>query len=806
MNDHTSRTSPLTPRAGTMFQTSPTFDGIVTRADLHVHTRASSGSATPWLAALGVSECYSEPEAVYDLALQRGMDLVAITDHDTLDGALSLHDRGFKRLIIGEEVTTRLTESQCVLHVLVWGMTPHLHEEIASYGLRDDAEALAHWLRDRRLVHALAHPLFDINRKLSIDVLRRCAHLFGGFEAINGGHSTARHRLAFERLFLRTRRHDASTNSAIWDTPWFTGGSDDHALVNVGRAWTATPGTLDAAAFLESIMTGASIPGGADATIDSFAAQFAGVAMNFASAPASKPHSSRRIQAQQALQTSLPPLDESKSSTTDGLTRALRNKAAHAVATWHRDGSVASTCHLRRRDLLRLVAPMALPQAAHVTAFVQQQRERRLLEAIERTHHHSPQRPTRIALFVDALDHTSGVSRFVLDLVGAAEQRSCELAVFTCGSRDESWPESIHCSDAIAHITLPLYDGVKLAVPWATDLLHQCADWSPDVIHVSTPGPVGIVGAIAAKALDTPLAGTHHTDFPAYAARLSDDARAAGLAKRALASLYSRFDRVLARSPESAARIEELNVSADAIRTLAPGIDTKRFSATHRNESIWNSFPRVRPSCVKALYVGRISKEKNLDLLGRVWGEAHSRLEQLGVPAELIVVGEGPYRGELSNQLSGRSVRFLGEQTGEHLATIYAASDFFVFPSTTDTLGQVVMEAQASGLPAIVSDQGGPSALVLHNRTGVVLSADAEQDWIRAIVLLAADGDRRRRLGRAAATHAQHFSFDRTFDSFWAIHEELVSACHRREQMSKPNLVVTPKGRTLRRPAATVST
>ncbi|RMD60014.1 MAG: PHP domain-containing protein, partial [Planctomycetota bacterium] len=90
--------------------------------DLHVHSCASARAAHPLLA--GLPESWSEPERLYDLARRRGMDAVALTDHDTIDGALELVERGFPDVIVGEEVTTRFADDGCVMHVLVWGISP----------------------------------------------------------------------------------------------------------------------------------------------------------------------------------------------------------------------------------------------------------------------------------------------------------------------------------------------------------------------------------------------------------------------------------------------------------------------------------------------------------------------------------------------------------------------------------------------------------------------------------------------------------------------------------------------------------
>ncbi len=149
-----------------------------TRMDTHCHSSASSGPVMAAAGWVGCPESYSPPEKVYEQARARGMDLVTLTDHDTIAGGLELVERGFPGVVLGEEVTVHFPEDRCKLHVLVWGLTPELHEQIGAQGLREDVYQFAAWLRLHNLPHALAHPLYVQNRRLSLWHLERCALLF----------------------------------------------------------------------------------------------------------------------------------------------------------------------------------------------------------------------------------------------------------------------------------------------------------------------------------------------------------------------------------------------------------------------------------------------------------------------------------------------------------------------------------------------------------------------------------------------------------------------------------------------------
>jgi glycosyltransferase involved in cell wall biosynthesis len=171
---------------------------------------------------------------------------------------------------------------------------------------------------------------------------------------------------------------------------------------------------------------------------------------------------------------------------------------------------------------------------------------------------------------------------------------------------------------------------------------------------------------------------------------------------------------------------------------------------------------------IKLLYVGRISKEKNLPLLAEVF----KRLVEVAPQVQLVLVGNGPYLQELRSVLEGTPTVFSGYLEGENLATVYASCDLFVFPSTTDTLGNVILEAQASGLPVIVTDCGGPQENMRAGLTGLVAAADDAESLLEAIQSLLDSPDRRRQMARAARHTMEGRSCERAFDRTWAMYQE----------------------------------
>lgn len=187
---------------------------------------------------------------------------------------------------------------------------------------------------------------------------------------------------------------------------------------------------------------------------------------------------------------------------------------------------------------------------------------------------------------------------------------------------------------------------------------------------------------------------------------------------KAMIWFYNQMDLVYVPSKATGCELAAKGLNHDKIRVYPRGIDIQRFHPDKRSE-FWQSEYGLGKNSMKILYVGRISKEKNLDVLIRAFQQLHLQ----GKKIDLIIVGDGPYKQEMASLLSGSSAIFTGELTGETLARAYASSDLFVFPSATDTFGNVILEAQASGLPVVVSDQGGPQENMIPEKTGFVVPA-----------------------------------------------------------------------------------
>jgi glycosyltransferase involved in cell wall biosynthesis len=202
-------------------------------------------------------------------------------------------------------------------------------------------------------------------------------------------------------------------------------------------------------------------------------------------------------------------------------------------------------------------------------------------------------------------------------------------------------------------------------------------------------------------------------------------------------------------SPSEAAdqSLAELGVPLERIGRWDRGVDCERFSPAKREEG-------PVPGRLDVLYAGRLTKEKGVDLLADAFLAAHARDPRL----HLVLAGGGPEEPRLRERL-GEHATFFGWLEGDDLAAAYASADIFLFPSRTDTFGQVILEAMASGAPVVAVDEGGPRSIIRHGRTGLLRSPDAE-DLAHAVNVLADDSAWRERLAAGALEYVRHRTWE----------------------------------------------
>src|SRR5205823_2676102 len=214
---------------------------------------------------------------------------------------------------------------------------------------------------------------------------------------------------------------------------------------------------------------------------------------------------------------------------------------------------------------------------------------------------------------------------------------------------------------------------------------------------------------------------------------LSGDHRIPAATIRYMSWFYQQAANVFVRSSAYRFKLLDLGISESRLLAIAPAIDTARFGPAHRDVNVWSALGITQPK--RLMYAGRVSVEKNLPMLVDLF----KRLCAMRDDVALIVAGDGPYLDRMRRDLDGLPVHFAGFKNDADLARLYASSDLFVFPSRTDTLGQVVMEAQACGLPAVVGAEGGPKELVADGASGIIVPSNAPADWASVIHQILSD-------------------------------------------------------------------
>ena len=715
-----------------------------TRADLHVHSTASEFSQLGVQRALGLPECATPPEEVYALAKRRGMDFVTITDHDTIDGALEIADR--PDVFVSEELTAAFRREPQQVHILCYGITPDDHARLQE--LAPDVEAVAEYLHRQEIACALAHPFYAVAAPLAARHRRRLAQLFPIWEVRNG-----------------SRAPELNLPAAVYiDTHGGTGigGSDDHAGVDVGRTWTEAPAAATPEAYLAHLRAGRADDHGDQGS----AAKWAHAAMALTVRalgrgdgdappdPAAVLRMAERVMSQGdarsgTVGSDLGPEDARAllrawlASIGLGLSDAellawmQSDDFSHAglrrrARRWHERKLEVAVGHVLAAagssdgwgPALLGLFDACLPVVPYTPSAAFLGREKRKLSR-------RGQEPVRVALVADAIGGMHGVTH-TLDEIRDRGVPGFEVEVIGTDMRVD------RRLSAVTEVDIPFYPGLKVGVPSPLAVVETLAEGRYDLIHLCSPGPAGVIAALTASILDLPLVGSYHTELAAYAGLRSGDPRLGLTVQMALGAFYGACDVVLSPSAASDARLGELGIAAERLGRWDRGVDVGRFDPAVRDPARFGG----PPERVHVLYAGRQTIEKGADLLADSFLAARERDPRL----HLLLAGGGPEQARLRKRLGGAAT-FLGWLAGDELAATYASADVLLFCSETDTFGQVLLEAQASGLPVVAVRAGGPSELVEAGRSGLLCPPDAEAIGA-AVAGLAADPDERERLAR----------------------------------------------------------
>lgn len=303
---------------------------------------------------------------------------------------------------------------------------------------------------------------------------------------------------------------------------------------------------------------------------------------------------------------------------------------------------------------------------------------------------------------------------------------------------------------------VPRYAGLRIGFPASAELVRLWQIRRPHVVLIVTEGPLGWSAMKAAQKLRLPVISEFHTNFHAYS-RYYGMGLLGGAIRGYLRWFHNRALTTLV--PTEALRHELSGSGFRRLQVLARGVDTGLFNPVRWSKLLRQSWG-VGDNGLVMLYVGRIAAEKNLALLI----ETYRRVLETRRDVRLVMVGDGPERAAL--QARNPDVVFAGMRTGEALAEHYASADLFLFPSITETFGNVVIEAMASGLPVLAYDYAAAREYIRHAENGLRAAFDDPQAFIRLAIGVMNDSDHARRMGRQARLSAEGIAWERIHGRF----------------------------------------
>jgi glycosyltransferase involved in cell wall biosynthesis/predicted metal-dependent phosphoesterase TrpH len=688
---------------------------------MHVHSTASELSKLGIQRSLGLPECATPPHEVYELAKRRGMDFVTITDHDTIDGALEIAH--LPDVFISEELTVSFKGERQAVHVLCYGIDGADHDWLQAHN--DDVETCAAYLSEHEITAALAHPFYAVGAPLTARHRRRLAQLFPIWETRNGSRAKELNLPAF--VYIETHGGTA------------IGGTDDHAGIDIGRTYTETPLAANPQEYLALVRAGCAESHGAQGSAAKWAHAAMALAIRSLGSGVAEPANPAAVlkiverlmregdtragqvgadlcdgDALALLRgwldamalgideaTLLRMLQDGELSHADLQRRARRiherrlGKAVGDLVSSAQEGQLDVLHH--SRALFDACLP-AIPYAAS-TAFLGREKLK-----LTRSDGDRP----RVAIVTDGLSSVHGVSHTISQI---RERGVPGFEVEVMGT-DADVDRRL---SSVAEIEVPFYKGLQIGVPGLPAIVEALSDGRYDVVHLCSPGPAGLGAWLLARVLTLPVIGSYHTELARYAGVRSGSDQLEVMASAALGAFYGSCEVVLSPSPATDARLTELGIDERRIGRWDRGVDLTRFDPGMRVEGLFDGE-------INVLYAGRLTTEKGVDLLADAFLAARRQDPRL----HLVLAGGGPEEAMLRARL-GSHATFLGWLGGDELPRAYASADAFMFASQTDTFGQVVLEAQASGLPVAAVSVGGPASLISDGETGMLAGPSADE-------------------------------------------------------------------------------
>lgn len=369
-------------------------------------------------------------------------------------------------------------------------------------------------------------------------------------------------------------------------------------------------------------------------------------------------------------------------------------------------------------------------------------------------------RAWRIAVVTETYPpEINGVGRTIGAMVEGLRARGHSIHLVRPRQSTESTNNAKLDTTLCRGLPLPRYNGLQIGLPAKRLLVRLWRERRPDVVQVVTEGPLGASAISAAHALQIPVISEFHTRFNDYS-HYYGFGIFSGLVTRYLRRLHNRTACALVPTEELGISLQAAGYQCTAV--VGRGIDSALFNAGRRNEALRRSWG-AEPQHMVALYVGRLAAEKNLPLFVAACEAIRGSVPHLRV----VLVGDGPVSGQL--RTSNAEFIFAGTRSGVALAQHYASADIFLFPSLTETFGNVTTEALASGLAVVAFDYAGARQYIRHGENGLLAPYGDTEAFVAAAKAVASDGALRERLRRGARAMAHELSWDRALDQLEAV-------------------------------------
>jgi glycosyltransferase involved in cell wall biosynthesis len=352
----------------------------------------------------------------------------------------------------------------------------------------------------------------------------------------------------------------------------------------------------------------------------------------------------------------------------------------------------------------------------------------------------------RIALFTETfLPKVDGIVTRLKHTIEQLQQQGDEVLVFCPDGGLKSYQGArIY---GLSAFPLPLYPELKIALP-RPEIGEQLAKFRPDIIHVVNPAVLGLAGIFYAKSQQIPLIASYHTHLPKYLEHYGLGLLE-GLLWELLKGIHNQADLNLCTSSVMVQELRDRGI--DRVDLWQRGVDTETFDPAQATTEMRECLTQDQPASRLLLYVGRLGAEKEIEQIKPVLA---------AIPGtRLAIVGDGPHRAELERYFAGTPTHFVGYLGGKNLAAAYAVADAFIFPSRTETLGLVLLEAMASGCPVIAARSGGIPDIVTDGQNGYLFDPDDPCSSIDATQKLFADSKIYSQLRYNARSEAERWNW-----------------------------------------------